>query len=61
MTTKHPLLKLENIKKEFPVKGGFLGSVVNSVKAVDGVEGVKIASTLLNASLKSLLINDLTF
>ncbi|WP_227396433.1 ABC transporter ATP-binding protein [Jeotgalibacillus aurantiacus] len=36
MTTE-PLLKVENLKKHFPVRGGILGKEVGSVKAVEGV------------------------
>jgi len=32
-----PLLKVENLIKHFPIKGGFLGRVVDKVHAVDGV------------------------
>ncbi|EIT84661.1 oligopeptide/dipeptide ABC transporter ATPase [Fictibacillus macauensis ZFHKF-1] len=32
-----PLVKVENLKKHFPIKGGVLGSTVGQVKAVDGV------------------------
>ena len=32
------LLELKNIKKYFPVKGGFLGTTGHHVKAVDGVD-----------------------
>ncbi|MGR3763304.1 ABC transporter ATP-binding protein [Rossellomorea sp. NS-SX7] len=32
-----PLLKVENLKKHFPITGGVLGRPVSSVKAVDGV------------------------
>ncbi|PLT35834.1 ABC transporter ATP-binding protein [Bacillus sp. V5-8f] len=32
-----PLVKVENLKKHFPIKGGLLGKTVGSVKAVDGV------------------------
>jgi len=32
------LLKLTNIKKHFPIKGGFFGSTGDSVKAVDGID-----------------------
>ncbi|WP_353626106.1 dipeptide ABC transporter ATP-binding protein [Bacillus sp. JCM 19041] len=31
------LLKVNNLKQYFPIKGGFLGRTVNHVKAVDGV------------------------
>ncbi len=31
------LLKVENLKKHFPITGGILGRPVSSVKAVDGV------------------------
>ncbi|WP_335872497.1 ABC transporter ATP-binding protein [Bacillus sp. 2205SS5-2] len=31
------LLQVEDLKKNFPIKGGFLGKTVNEVKAVDGV------------------------
>jgi oligopeptide transport system ATP-binding protein len=33
-----PLLKVRNLKKHFPIKKGFLGKVVGSVKAVDGLD-----------------------
>jgi oligopeptide transport system ATP-binding protein len=32
-----PLLKVENLVKHFPIKGGLLGRVVDKVHAVDGV------------------------
>src|ERR1700731_1028532 len=32
-----PLVKVENLKKHFPIKGGLLGKNVGEVKAVDGV------------------------
>ncbi|UZJ78313.1 ABC transporter ATP-binding protein [Fictibacillus sp. KU28468] len=32
-----PLVKVENLKKHFPIKGGVLGKTVGEVKAVDGV------------------------
>ncbi|WP_064093936.1 ABC transporter ATP-binding protein [Rossellomorea aquimaris] len=32
-----PLLKVDNLKKHFPITGGVLGRPVSSVKAVDGV------------------------
>lgn len=32
-----PLLKVENLKKHFPITGGILGRPISSVKAVDGV------------------------
>lgn len=32
-----PLLRVENLKKHFPITGGILGRPVSSVKAVDGV------------------------
>ncbi len=32
-----PLLKVEQLVKQFPIKGGFLGRVVDKVHAVDGV------------------------
>ncbi|MCA1055604.1 dipeptide ABC transporter ATP-binding protein [Rossellomorea aquimaris] len=32
-----PLLKVENLKKHFPITGGILGRPVSSVKAVDGI------------------------
>ncbi|GAA0372872.1 ABC transporter ATP-binding protein [Bacillus horti] len=31
------LLKVENLKQYFPIKGGFLGRTVNNVKAVDDI------------------------
>jgi oligopeptide transport system ATP-binding protein len=34
---KAPLLKVENLVKHFPIKGGILGRVVDKVHAVDGV------------------------
>src|SRR5690625_3761781 len=36
MTTKQ-LLKVENLKQYFPIKGGLLGGTVNHVKAVDDI------------------------
>ena len=36
MTTK-PLLKVEGLKKYFPIKKGILGKTVGHVKAVDDV------------------------
>ncbi|MDH6348493.1 MULTISPECIES: dipeptide ABC transporter ATP-binding protein [Brevibacillus] len=35
--TKKPLLKVQNLKQHFPIKGGILGRTVNHVKAVDDV------------------------
>jgi oligopeptide transport system ATP-binding protein len=32
-----PMLRVQNLVKHYPVKGGFLGRQVDSVKAVDGV------------------------
>ncbi|MDM5197561.1 dipeptide ABC transporter ATP-binding protein [Fictibacillus enclensis] len=32
-----PLVKVENLKKHFPIKGGLLGKTVGEVKAVDGI------------------------
>ena len=32
-----PLVKVENLKKHFPIKGGILGKTVGEVKAVDGL------------------------
>ncbi|MFC7373635.1 ABC transporter ATP-binding protein [Fictibacillus iocasae] len=32
-----PLVKVENLKMHFPIKGGVLGKTVGAVKAVDGV------------------------
>ena len=32
-----PLVKVENLKKHFPIKGGMLGKTVGEVKAVDGL------------------------
>ncbi|PLS17767.1 dipeptide/oligopeptide/nickel ABC transporter ATP-binding protein [Bacillus sp. M6-12] len=32
-----PLVKVENLKKHFPIKGGVLGKQIGEVKAVDGV------------------------
>ena len=32
-----PLLEVRNLKKHFPIKKGFLGKLVGTVKAVDGV------------------------
>ncbi|KYG29155.1 ABC transporter ATP-binding protein [Alkalihalobacillus trypoxylicola] len=34
---KKELLKVENLKQYFPIKGGFLGRTVNHVKAVDDI------------------------
>lgn len=35
--SKKELLRVENLKLYFPIKGGFLGRTVNHVKAVDGI------------------------
>src|SRR5690625_2449829 len=35
--SQKPLLKVENLKQYFPIKGGFLGRTVNHVRAVDGI------------------------
>ncbi|GAB3066284.1 ABC transporter ATP-binding protein [Salinicoccus sesuvii] len=35
--TENLLLKVENLKQYFPIKGGFLGRTVNHVKAVDDI------------------------
>lgn len=32
-----PLIKIENLKKYFPIKGGFFRKTIGNVKAVDGV------------------------
>jgi len=41
------ILKVNNLKKHFPIKGGIFGKVVNSVKAVDGLNfEVKRGETL---------------
>ena len=32
-----PLLKVENLRKYFPIRGGVLQRVINNVKAVDDV------------------------
>ncbi|KSU80862.1 MULTISPECIES: ABC transporter ATP-binding protein [Fictibacillus] len=32
-----PLVKVENLKKHFPIKGGLLGKTIGEVKAVDGI------------------------
>jgi oligopeptide/dipeptide ABC transporter ATP-binding protein len=37
MNRNYPLLRLENVKKYFPIKGGVFGKTVNFVKSVDGV------------------------
>lgn len=37
MTQPSPLVKVENLKKHFPIKGGLLGKTVGEVKAVDGI------------------------
>lgn len=34
---KKELLKVNNLKQYFPIKGGFLGRTINHVKAVDGI------------------------
>ena len=31
------ILKVENLKKYFPIKGGFFSKTIGNVKAVDGV------------------------
>lgn len=31
------LVKVENLKKHFPIKGGVLGKTIGEVKAVDGL------------------------
>lgn len=35
--SQKPLLKVRNLKKYFPIKGGFLGRTINYVKAVDDI------------------------
>ncbi len=35
--TEDYILEVDNLKKYFPIKGGFLGGAKGSVKAVDGV------------------------
>ncbi|OCL27557.1 peptide ABC transporter substrate-binding protein [Orenia metallireducens] len=41
------ILEVKNLKKHFPIKGGIFGKVVNSVKAVDGLNfEVKRGETL---------------
>jgi peptide/nickel transport system ATP-binding protein len=37
LKTQHPVLRVENLKTHFPVKSGFLGRLVDHVKAVDDV------------------------
>jgi oligopeptide transport system ATP-binding protein len=37
MTQTQPLVKVENLKMHFPIKGGVLSKTVGSVKAVDGI------------------------
>ena len=37
MTTRQPLLQVKNLKQYFPIKGGFFGTTVNHVKAVDDI------------------------
>ncbi|KIL48654.1 ABC transporter ATP-binding protein [Jeotgalibacillus campisalis] len=37
MTTREPLLQVENLKKHFPVRGGVLGRTIGTVKAVEDV------------------------
>ncbi|PLT30176.1 MULTISPECIES: ABC transporter ATP-binding protein [Bacillaceae] len=32
-----PLVKVENLKKHFPIRGGLLGKTIGEVKAVDGI------------------------
>ena len=35
---KEPLLKVEDLKVHFPVRGGWLGGEIGTVKAVDGFD-----------------------
>jgi peptide/nickel transport system ATP-binding protein len=35
--TTNTIIKLDNVKKHFPIKGGFLKTVIGHVKAVDGI------------------------
>ncbi|ANX10888.1 dipeptide/oligopeptide/nickel ABC transporter ATP-binding protein [Fictibacillus arsenicus] len=37
MSQTQPLVKVENLKMHFPIKGGVLGKQVGEVKAVDGI------------------------
>jgi oligopeptide transport system ATP-binding protein len=37
MSQTQPLVKVENLKMHFPIKGGILGKTVGEVKAVDGI------------------------
>jgi oligopeptide/dipeptide ABC transporter ATP-binding protein len=37
MNHHYPLLRLKNVKKYFPIKGGVFGKTINFVKSVDGV------------------------
>jgi oligopeptide transport system ATP-binding protein len=37
MSQTQPLVKVENLKMHFPIKGGILGKQVGEVKAVDGI------------------------
>src|SRR5579864_2670706 len=37
METNEDLIRIENVYKWFPIKGGLLGKTVANVKAVDGV------------------------
>ncbi len=37
LSTKKPILNVQNLKQYFPIKGGLLGGTVNHVKAVDDI------------------------
>ena len=37
METSEDLIRIENVYKWFPIKGGLFGKIVANVKAVDGV------------------------
>jgi peptide/nickel transport system ATP-binding protein len=37
LSSKHPILKIKNLKTYFPIKGGFFGGVTDHVKAVNDV------------------------
>jgi oligopeptide/dipeptide ABC transporter ATP-binding protein len=37
MNSEHPVIKVENLKKHFPIRGGFLRRTIGLLKAVDGI------------------------
>ena len=47
------LVKVENLKKHFPIKGGVLGKTIGEVKAVDGLSFSIYKGETLGLSVKA--------